>query len=196
MERVLVECDRAAAGFDADAVHDLRVALRRCRSLADGVMALDPDSSWKEMKKAGKKVFQALGELRDMQVMAEWIEKLGDPADPVGLKLLDHVHAREAACKQHAFKDLDQFDRKQWRQWSHALPQRAARVRPGSAVYLHLALEKWTAANELHKHALRTRSRVSPRRSGSSAICRRRPRLQHGRWPSSSSISPTARCGT
>ncbi len=34
-------------------------------------------------------------------------------------------------------------------------------MRPGSAVYLHLALEKWTAAYDLHKHALRTRSRVS-----------------------------------
>ena len=81
MERVLVECDRAAAGFDVDAVHDLRVALRRCRSLADGLMAIDPDSSWKDMKKAGRKLFQALGELRDMQVMAEWIEKLGDASD-------------------------------------------------------------------------------------------------------------------
>ena len=47
MDRVLVECDRAAAGFDTDAVHDLRVALRRCRSLADGLMAIDPDSSWR-----------------------------------------------------------------------------------------------------------------------------------------------------
>ena len=28
------------------------------------------------MKKSGKKLFQALGELRDMQVMEEWIEKL------------------------------------------------------------------------------------------------------------------------
>ncbi len=46
MNRVLVECDRAAEGFDADAVHDLRVALRRCRSLADGLRAIDPDSSW------------------------------------------------------------------------------------------------------------------------------------------------------
>ena len=179
MERVLVECDRAAAGFDADAVHDLRVALRRCRSLADGLMALDPDSSWKDMKKAGKKLFQALGELRDMQVMQEWIEKLsvtnnssgnsagdrlsGDrlSGDPVSAKLLAHVHAREAECKQHAFKDLHQFDRKQWRQWTRTLPRRAARVRPGSAVYLHLALEKWTAAYDLHKRALRTRSQVS-----------------------------------
>jgi exopolyphosphatase/guanosine-5'-triphosphate,3'-diphosphate pyrophosphatase len=175
MERVLVECDRAAAGFDADAVHDLRVSLRRCRSLADGLMAIDPDSSWKDMKKAGKKLFQALGELRDMQVMQEWIEKLGDaaagdaasrvstgnPCDPVASRLLDHVHAREAECKLHAFKDLQQFDRKQWRQWSRTLPRRASRVRPGSMVYLHLALEKWTAAYDLHKHALRTRSQVS-----------------------------------
>jgi exopolyphosphatase/guanosine-5'-triphosphate,3'-diphosphate pyrophosphatase len=71
------------------------------------------------------------------------------------------VHTREAACKQHAFKDLHQFDRKQWRQWSRTLPQRASRVRPGSVVYLHLALEKWTAAYDLHKHALRTRSQIS-----------------------------------
>jgi CHAD domain-containing protein len=164
MERVLVECDRAAAGFDADAVHDLRVALRRCRSLADGLMAIDPDPSWKDKKKAGKKLFQALGELRDMQVMQEWIEKLGDSgdvSDPVAVKLLDYVHAREAECKQHAFKDLNQFDRKQWRQWTRTLPRRASRVRPGSVVYLHLALEKWTAAYDLQRRALRTRSQVA-----------------------------------
>ena len=179
MERVLVECDRAAAGFDADPVHDLRVTLRRCRSLADGMIAIDPDSSWKEMKKAGRRLFQALGELRDMQVMEEWIEKLGSgkgssvhgssngPAanamldDPVTVKLLDHIHAREAECKQRAFKDLNQFDRKQWRAWARSLPQRASRVRPGSAVYLHLALEKWTGAYDLHKRAVRTRSQIS-----------------------------------
>jgi CHAD domain-containing protein len=164
MERVLVECDRAADGFNADPVHDLRVALRRCRSLADGLMAIDPDPSWKEMKKAGKKLFQALGGLRDMQVMEEWIEKLGDgsqPSDPVCDKLLEHLHGREAEGKQEAFKALQQFDRKQWRQWGRSLPRRAARVRPGSVVYMHLAFEKWTAAYELHKHALRTRSQVS-----------------------------------
>ena len=165
MERVLIECDLAAAGFDADPVHDLRVALRRCRSLADGMIAIDPDASWKEMKKAGRKLFRGLGELRDMQVMEEWIAKLGagnaTAGDPVVINLLAHIHARETECKQHAFKDLNQFDRKQWRQWARSLPQRASRVRPGSAVYAHLALEKWTAAYELHKRALRSRSQVS-----------------------------------
>src|SRR5580658_8742356 len=63
MERVLVECDRAAEGFDADPVHDLRVALRRCRSVADGLIAIDPRPGWKEMKKAGKALFQSLGDL-------------------------------------------------------------------------------------------------------------------------------------
>ena len=179
MNSVLEECDRANDGFDVDAVHDLRVALRRCLSLADGLRAIDPDSSWKEMKKNGKKLFQALGDLRDMQVMQEWIEKLSDgkprtadPAgdtssddrfssDPAATRLFDHAQHREAECKQHGFKVLNQFDRKQWRQWSRTLPRRAARVRPGSAVYLHLALEKWTAAYELHKHAMRTRSQVA-----------------------------------
>ncbi len=92
---MLEECDRAEAGFEADPVHDLRVALRRCRSLADGLMALDPDPSWKQMKKAGKKLFRALGDLRDMQVMEEWLEKLGAKDDPVVMKLLSHLHGRE-----------------------------------------------------------------------------------------------------
>ena len=78
MLQVLDECDRVAANFGPDPVHDLRVALRRCRSLADGLMALDPDPDWKAMKKAGKRLFQRLGALRDVQVMMEWVEKLGD----------------------------------------------------------------------------------------------------------------------
>ncbi len=179
MERVLEECDRAANGFQTDPVHDLRVALRRCRSLADGLMAMDSHPSWKAMKKEGRKLFRALGDLRDMQVMEEWIEKLAgskeqgsqkersqaegsrQTEDPVVIKLLNHVRGREAECKQLAWKDLDQFDRKRWRQWSHTLPGRASRLRPGNVVYLHLALEKWTAAYELHKRAVRTRSQVA-----------------------------------
>jgi len=161
MERVLVECDRAAAGFESDPVHDLRVALRRCRSLADGLMAMDLDPAWKDMKKAGRKLFQALGDLRDMHVMQQWVEKLGDAADPVAVKLLSHIHVREEQSKQQAFQSLQQFDRKQWRQWSRTLPRRAARVRLGSVVFKHLALEKWMAAYDLHKRAMRTRSQTA-----------------------------------
>jgi len=76
MQRVLEECENVSADFGPDPVHDLRVSLRRCRSLADGLMALDPDPDWKAMKKAGKRLFQRLGDLRDIHVMEEWVEKL------------------------------------------------------------------------------------------------------------------------
>src|SRR5215475_16116942 len=88
MERVLEECDRASTEFAPDPVHDLRVALRRCRSMADGLMAIDPDPSWKAMKKAGRNLFRSLGELRDVQVMMEWVQKLGAPEDPETRALL------------------------------------------------------------------------------------------------------------
>ena len=193
MLRVLEECDQVSADFALDPVHDLRVALRRCRSLADGLMALDPDPNWKAMKKAGKRLFQRLGALRDIQVMMEWVERLertrvaarNSPAllpfeqnpgnihaaaaedqnnysgDPAAQALLEILTAREREQKLEAHTALEEFDRKQWRQWSKSLPARAARIRLGSPLFQHLALERWTEARELHNHALRNRSQVA-----------------------------------
>ena len=190
MLRVLDECNKVSADFSADPVHDLRVALRRCRSMADGMMAMDPDRNWKAMKKAGKELFQRLGSLRDVQIMTEWIGKLSlveisasepgsekasieivrgmepaatppdAPADPASA-LLRILQARETEQKREARAALEEFDRKQWRQWSNSLPHRTARIRPGSAAFKHLALERWTTARELHTVALRNRSQVA-----------------------------------
>jgi CHAD domain-containing protein len=161
MERVLAECDRASVECGADPVHDLRVALRRCRSMADGLRVIDPDPSWKEMKRAGRQLFRELGELRDAQVMEEWVRSLGAPDDPVTAALLQFLGGREAGLKQQAAAGLREFDRKQWRRWSTSLPRRAAKMRPGSVVFKHLALERWTEAYELHHRALRNRSQVA-----------------------------------
>jgi len=217
MARVLDECEHVAADFAADPVHDLRVALRRCRSMADGLMAMDPDPDWKAMKKAGKRLFQRLGDLRDTQIMMEWIEKLklepaakvsagethlataeGDapngepqilsahseskiPTEPAAaatgqsepatpplatmpdpaVSMLTILRARESEQKREAQAALEEFDRKQWRQWSKTLPQRAAHIPLGSPLFKHLALERWTAAHELHNRALRNRSQIA-----------------------------------
>jgi CHAD domain-containing protein len=161
MHRVLEECTRASVDFAPDPVHDLRVALRRCRSMADGLMAIDPDPGWKQMKKAGKRVFGRLGELRDMQVMEEWVHRLGTADDAVTIALLTYLHGREAELKREAGQALQEFDQKQWKKWAVTLPRRAARVRPGSLVFKHLALERWTDAYELHRRALRNRSQTA-----------------------------------
>jgi exopolyphosphatase/guanosine-5'-triphosphate,3'-diphosphate pyrophosphatase len=184
MLRVLEECDHVAADFGADPVHDLRVSLRRCRSLADGLIALDPDPEWKAMKKAGKRLFQRLGALRDIHVMMEWVQKLSpnvaeqalNSAQPASAQsetttpqgpdfaaraLLEILRSREKEQQREAKSALEEFDRKQWRQWSKSLPSRAARFRPGSPLFKHLALERWTEARELHNRALHNRSQVA-----------------------------------
>lgn len=161
MEQVLEECERASLDFAPDPVHDLRVALRRCRSMADGLMAIDPDPAWKKMKKAGKILFSSLGELRDVHVMEDWVQQLGEAGDPVCTRLLQSLSSREDQLKQQASKALADFDRKQWKKWSVALPRRAARIRQASTVFKHLALERWTEAHELHRRAMRNRSRVA-----------------------------------
>lgn len=190
---MLEECEHVSSSFSADPVHDLRVALRRCRSMADGMMAMDPGPDWKAMKKAGKQLFQRLGDLRDVQIMMDWIDRLHpaptqglrevssakgetnsgdapavDPAtgsadrrDPAAHRLFQILQGRETQYKHESRAALSEFDRKQWRQWSKSLPARAARIRPGSAVFKHLALERWTAARELHIRALRNRSQIA-----------------------------------
>jgi CHAD domain-containing protein len=161
MQRVIHECHRAGADLAADPVHDLRVALRRCRSMADGLMAIDPDPSWKQMKKAGKRLFSSLGELRDVQVMTEWVQKLGPPDDPETQALLDLLAKREHAQKMLAAEAVLAFDQRQWRKWSRELPRRAARIKRGSPPFKLLALERWTVAYDLHRRALRNRSQVA-----------------------------------
>ena len=160
MARVLEECDRAVSGAP-DPVHDLRVALRRCRSIADGLRSMDPHPAWKQMKKAGKQLFSQLGELRDVHVMQEWVHRLGKFDDPVSRTLLQVLASRESQLQQQALVALQEFDRKQWKKWMALLPRRASRIRPGSILFKHLALERWTQARDLHRRAMRDRSQTA-----------------------------------
>jgi CHAD domain-containing protein len=129
--------------------------------MADGLMAVDPDRAWRDMKKAGRALFRSLGELRDVQVMMDWVHKLAPVDDPESLALLALLATREQEQKLVAAQAVRSFDLRQWRKWSRELPRRAARIRPGSIVFQHLALERWTEAHELHRRALRNRSQTA-----------------------------------
>src|SRR5579863_4148644 len=76
MHDVLVEVDAVRKHFKPHHVHDLRVALRRCRSLALGLAELDPGAAWTRLRKEAKKPLSALGNLRDAEVMRGWITRL------------------------------------------------------------------------------------------------------------------------
>jgi CHAD domain-containing protein len=160
-ERVLEECDKASHDFAADPVHDLRVAIRRCRSMADGFLSVDPDPAWRQMKKLGKTLFSNLGELRDTQVMMEWVAKLSAADDPLRQILLDSLQEKEAELKLVAKQSVSDFDRKRWTALNTRLAERATRVPLDGPVFQYVALERWHDAYELHRTALRNRSAVA-----------------------------------
>jgi CHAD domain-containing protein len=155
MAQALKQADKVEQGFAADPVHDLRVALRRCRSLAEGIRAVDPDPAWKKMRRMAKELFASLGMLRDCQVLMEWTGTLGTADDPVVPAFLDFCHVREQPLKQHVEAALRQFDSRQWKAWEGSLGRRAGRLRLGSEPFQSLALERWTQARRLHNQALR-----------------------------------------
>jgi CHAD domain-containing protein len=161
MQRVLRETRRTARDFAPDAVHDLRVALRRCRSMAAGLADVDADGTWDEMRRASRKVFRRLGTLRDLQVLQEWVARLADESDPVRQALAEQFSAREPELKDEVAKALETFDRRQWLLWSRVLPDRARRLTPDGLVAQHLALERWEEARALHRRALRNRNPAS-----------------------------------
>ena len=160
-ERVLEEADKASHNFAADPVHDLRVAIRRCRSLADGFLSIDPDPAWRQMKKLGKGLFSRLGDLRDTQVMMEWVEKLSAEDDPLGQILLASLREKEETLKLEAREAVNSFDRERWMALNGKLSERATRVPLEGLVFQYLALERWHEAHELHRTALRNRSAVA-----------------------------------
>ena len=155
MERSLKELEKVRTSPEPDAVHDLRVALRRCRSVAAVMAEVDPDRSWRTMRKLGRKLFGQLGELRDVQVLEDWTKKLGAEGDPVRLQLLAVFEKQEAELRESAKWAAGKFDDKAWKKLESGLQRRARVVPPDSLAAQCLALERLEAAKELHARALR-----------------------------------------
>ncbi len=139
-----------------EAVHDLRVSIRRCRSVAAVMEEVDPHPAWPEMRRAARKLFRGLGGLRDAQVMKTWVAKLASADDPIAAHLLAGLAAREAELLQAALRIVRKFDEKNWRRLERVLRQRSRLVPPGSLAAECLVLERFEAAKEFHARALRT----------------------------------------
>lgn len=156
MDQVLNELESVRASASMDAVHDLRVAIRRCRSVAAAMEEIDPDPAWPALRKAARKLFRALGGLRDAQVMDEWVKKLGPETDPVRAHLQTSFESKEPQLREEALRAVEKFDAKLWKHLERALRKRSQLVPPGGLAAECLALERFESAKELHARALRT----------------------------------------
>jgi CHAD domain-containing protein len=158
MNRVLELADKVQDDWNADNVHDLRVALRRCRTMADALSEVNPAPSWKKLKRVTRDLFQALGELRDTQVAKQWVKKIGAAKDPVRGRMLRVLGEQEQEQRKKAEKALQQFDRKSWKKWSRKFPAKAEFFPLESVVFQRLALAELNEAVNLYHRARKVRS--------------------------------------
>jgi CHAD domain-containing protein len=156
MDRVLKELEHVRSSPDVDAVHDLRVAIRRCRSVAAAMEEVDPDPAWPAMRQGARKLFRSLGALRDAQIMNEWVKKLAPETDSVRAHLQAAFESSELQLRGSVLRAVHKFDQKAWRLLARALRQRSRLVPAGSLAAECLALERFESAKELHAKALRT----------------------------------------
>jgi CHAD domain-containing protein len=156
MNRVLEELGTLQSQPEPDTVHDLRVAIRRCRSLAAVMEEVDPDPSWPEMRKVARKLFRGLGKLRDAQVLEEWIKKLSSESDPLRTQLLASLESDEKQRSEDALRVAAKFNEKEWSRLEKNLRKRVRLVPVGGLAAECLALERFEEAKDLHNRALRT----------------------------------------
>ena len=156
MNRTLEELQKFRSDPNTDVVHDLRVALRRSRSIADAMKEVDPHPDWNEMRQAARKMFRSLGELRDVQVMADWLNKLCPEDDALKNHLLETLAHAERLANLKAQHRAERFDDRHWKKLMHSLGARMRRVHADGDAAHCLALERLEEAKELHRRAMRT----------------------------------------
>jgi len=161
MQRVLNRGQKVRKTWSAADVHDLRVALRRCRTMADALTDTNPSPGWNKLKRSSKKVFHTLGELRDVQVEQEWFKKLLSGATDARTQLLKRLRVLENERLREAQKELDHFDRKEWRKLSRKLRSKADMFPVGSVVFQRQALMKLNDAVALYHQAKKRKSGVA-----------------------------------
>jgi CHAD domain-containing protein len=161
MQRVLNRGQKVRKTWSAADVHDLRVALRKCRTMADALTDTNPSPGWNKLKRNSKKIFHSLGELRDVQVEQEWVKKLLSGAMDARTQLLKRLRVLENERLREAQKELDHFDRKEWRKLSRKLRSKADMFPVGSVVFQRQALMKLNDAVTLYHQARKRKSGVA-----------------------------------
>jgi CHAD domain-containing protein len=158
MDRVVERAEQVRHDWDSDAVHDLRVALRRCRTMADALSEVNPGPGWRRLKRASRGLFHALGKLRDTQVKRALIKTLGPAGDPLRKHILRLLSRQENKHRKSAEQALDGFDRREWKKLTRKLTLKARFFPMNSVVYQRLALARLNEAVGLYQQARRRRS--------------------------------------
>ena len=155
---VLNETQKAKRHITVKRVHDLRVALRRCRSMADSLSLIDNYLSWKKVRKFGKALFKSLARLRDVHILIFWTKKLYSPDNSICKKLLTILRGQEREEIKRAHKGLEDFPWKRWEKLTQELMKRFVKRAPKTQILERLALKQKEKVDSYHLRALKKQS--------------------------------------
>jgi CHAD domain-containing protein len=158
MGRVLEQHSKVGSSLQSDAVHDLRISLRRCILIAEIMEDLDPSCDWKAIRKTGRQTFQRIGAFRDTQVLAKWVEKLGEKGEASTEAFLNILKKKQEPDKDDARAAIREFDRKQWRAFRRQCAKHHRHVVADRPACESIVLEIWERARDLNRRAQRSRS--------------------------------------
>lgn len=77
LRRLALQVNRAAKSCDEEAVHDLRVSIRRLNRCLRVFSPFYPDGTWKKIRRRLKTLMEAAGPVRDMDIAMEFLAEMG-----------------------------------------------------------------------------------------------------------------------
>jgi CHAD domain-containing protein len=89
LRRLAMQVNRAARAGDPDAVHDLRVAIRRLSRCLRVFAQFYPGQGWKKMRRRLKDLLDACGSVRDRDVAMDLLAKAGFPPTSIVVRRLN-----------------------------------------------------------------------------------------------------------
>jgi CHAD domain-containing protein len=109
------QVNRTARSGDAEAIHDLRVAIRRLNRCLRVFAQFYPARSWKPMRRRLSGLMDACGSVRDRDIAIALLEKAGVPAASPLVRQLDR---ERRAADEEMRRELRRWKaRGFWRQW-------------------------------------------------------------------------------
>jgi CHAD domain-containing protein len=117
LRRLAYEVNRASKHADDEAIHDLRVAIRRLSRCLQLFSQFYPGGSWKKVRRRLSQMMDGAGEVRDCDIAAKLLEQ-------AGLQAGAPVFKRLGTDRRIAVRDLT-ADLRHWKQRSYSKKWRA-----------------------------------------------------------------------
>ena len=156
MNRLLRVFHRSALDSSQENIHDLRVALRRCRTLAGCLSEFRPNPLLRKVSRESKKLFQGLAGLRELHVRIEWVIRLLPARDAAARQRLKELRSREQKINSRIDRILDDFDVAHWKQLRDRIESRRLDRDLKMKQAARISLERLRECQKLHRQAMGT----------------------------------------